>query len=35
MKSSHLLNKDIIAFWGYVPENIVLEYKEKFTVSLT
>ena len=30
MKSSHSLNKDIIAFWGYVPENIVLDYKEKY-----
>ena len=30
MKSSHSLNKDIIAFWGYIPESIVLKYKEKY-----
>lgn len=30
MKSSLLHNQDIIAFWGYVPEGIVLEYKEKY-----
>ncbi len=30
MKSSLLHNQDIIAFWGYIPENIVLEYKKKY-----